>query len=118
MEKLFYGISEVSEITNVTVSTLRFWESHVDKLKPSKSDGGTRRYSKDDIAIVEKVKYLTEICGYTLDGVNKQLNNRLNEIDMRVKLTKKLTDIRTELQEIRLELNERTALQNEAIIDQ
>lgn len=115
---MFYSISEVSEMTNVTISTLRFWESQVDKLKPGKSDGGTRRYSKEDIAMVERVKYLTEVCGYKLDGVNKQLNNRLNEIDMRVKLTKKLTDIRTELQEIRKELNERTALQNEAIIDQ
>ncbi|MCQ2330137.1 MAG: MerR family transcriptional regulator [Paludibacteraceae bacterium] len=117
MEKLFYGISEVSKMTKVPVSTLRFWESQVDKLKPSKSNGGTRRYDKDDIDMIENVKYLTEVCGYTLEGVNKRLNNRFNDVDMRVKLMKKLIGIRTELQEIRKELNEPTALQEEVIIE-
>ena len=42
MEKLYYSISEVSEILGVTQSNLRFWEKEFKQLKPKRNAKGTR----------------------------------------------------------------------------
>ena len=36
-EKLYYSLSEVSEMTDIEAYTLRYWEKEFPKLKPKKS---------------------------------------------------------------------------------
>lgn len=58
MEKLYYSISEVSEILGEEQHILRYWEKEFPQLKPKKNRGGNRSYSKYDLNILKGIKRL------------------------------------------------------------
>ncbi|WP_411289591.1 MerR family transcriptional regulator [Mycobacterium adipatum] len=58
-----YGISVAAEISGAAVQSLRLWERH-GLLTPSRSAGGTRRYSRADLVRVARIIALVN------DGVN------------------------------------------------
>ena len=45
-----YSIGTVSRMTGLTTHTIRAWERRFGVVVPQRSDGGTRRYSEDDVA--------------------------------------------------------------------
>ncbi|WP_058305863.1 MerR family transcriptional regulator [Gracilibacillus massiliensis] len=44
-----YGIKKVSDITGISPITLRAWENRYDVIKPERTDGGTRIYTKENV---------------------------------------------------------------------
>lgn len=54
-----YGISVAAEISGVAVQSLRLWERH-GLLAPSRSAGGTRRYSRADLVRVARILELED----------------------------------------------------------
>lgn len=58
-----YGISVASELTGIDAQTLRLYERR-GLLTPARTEGGTRRYSDDD---VDRLARITELVG---EGVN------------------------------------------------
>lgn len=50
-----YSIKRVSEITKVPVSTLRSWENRFGLIKPARTEGGHRLYSREEI---ERIKWI------------------------------------------------------------
>ncbi|MEI6021740.1 MAG: MerR family transcriptional regulator, partial [Bacteroidota bacterium] len=48
-DKLYYSISEVSQMFELNASTLRFWEKEFEVLKPIKNKKGNRLFTKKDI---------------------------------------------------------------------
>src|SRR6476619_1156121 len=62
-----YGISVTSELSGVGPQTLRLYERR-GLLTPSRTDGGTRRYSDDDL---ERLRRITELVdqGVNLAGI-------------------------------------------------
>jgi MerR family transcriptional regulator/heat shock protein HspR len=58
-----YGISVAAELSGVGAQTLRLYEER-GLLSPTRSPGGTRRYSDDDLVRVER------ITGLLAEGVN------------------------------------------------
>ncbi|MGF2944413.1 MerR family transcriptional regulator [Mycobacterium sp. Lab-001] len=58
-----YGISVAAELSGVAVQSLRLYERH-GLLTPARSEGGTRRYSADDLARLQRISALVD------DGVN------------------------------------------------
>jgi hypothetical protein len=58
-----YGITVAAEMVGVGEQTLRLYEAK-GLLTPSRTDGGTRRYSDDDLAVLRRVIDLVA------DGVN------------------------------------------------
>ncbi|MBW1740039.1 MAG: MerR family transcriptional regulator [Deltaproteobacteria bacterium] len=81
-------IKQVSQITGIPPYTLRFWEKQFsDFLKPFRTNGGQRRYSGEDISIIERIKaYKKE--GKPLAEIqrnlfrNKSNSSDLNRIDL------------------------------------
>jgi DNA-binding transcriptional MerR regulator len=71
--KIFWSISEVSEILDVEPNVLRFWEKEFTIFKPSKNSGGNRSYQKKDIEIAQKIKYLLYEECFTLKGAIKKM---------------------------------------------
>jgi DNA-binding transcriptional MerR regulator len=67
-----YGISVAAELTGIAVQTLRLYERH-GLLAPTRSDGGTRRYSADDLARLRRINALVE-AGINLTGVARILD--------------------------------------------
>jgi MerR family transcriptional regulator, heat shock protein HspR len=66
-----YGISVAAELSGVAVQSLRLYESH-GLVTPVRSDGGTRRYSSDDLARLRRVSQLVA-AGVNLAGIGRIL---------------------------------------------
>ncbi|AGL37042.1 MerR family transcriptional regulator [Mycobacterium avium] len=62
-----YGISVASELSGIPPQTLRHYERR-GLLTPARSDGGTRRYSDDDLARLKRISQLVDQ-GVNLVGV-------------------------------------------------
>jgi MerR family transcriptional regulator, heat shock protein HspR len=66
-----YGISVAAELSGIPVQSLRLYESH-GLLTPIRSDGGTRRYSADDLARLRRISQLIA-AGVNLAGIGRIL---------------------------------------------
>jgi MerR family transcriptional regulator, heat shock protein HspR len=62
-----YGISVAAELTGAGVQNLRVYERH-GLIDPDRTEGGTRRYSEDDLDRVRRVLTLLEK-GLNLAGI-------------------------------------------------
>jgi DNA-binding transcriptional MerR regulator len=67
-----YGISVAAELSGIPVQSLRLYESH-DLVNPIRSDGGTRRYSADDLARLRRISELVAN-GINLAGIRRILD--------------------------------------------
>ena len=59
-KRLYYSIQEVADHFAVNISLLRFWEQEFENIRPKKTSGGTRQYTKDDIQQIEMVYHLVK----------------------------------------------------------
>lgn len=107
-EKLFYSISEVSEMFDLNASTLRFWEKEFDVLKPSKNKKGNRTFTKKDIDHIAKIVELVKQKGFTIQGAKEQLKKgkslQTNNKSVNAEVISKLQDIREKLLNLKDEL--------------
>ena len=86
--KKFLNISEVSIILGLVDKSnnkplnhiLRYWEKEFYQIKPRKINR-KRYYSRDQIEILKKIKYLLKNKGMTISGAKKILNNNTNKLD-------------------------------------
>ena len=67
-----YGISVAAELSGVPVQSLRLYERY-GLLTPTRSEGGTRRYSADDLARLRRISALVA-AGVNLAGIARILN--------------------------------------------
>ena len=70
-DKEFYKIGEVASLTKLPAYVLRFWESEFIFLKPKKSQGKHRVYTKSDIETVFEIKRMLYEEGYTIAGLKR-----------------------------------------------
>lgn len=83
-----YGIAVAAQLAGVPEATLRLFESK-GLLTPSRTDGGTRRYSDDDLSRLKRVTDLRDggvnIAGIALvldlEDTNRGLQDRLDAAD-------------------------------------
>jgi MerR family transcriptional regulator, heat shock protein HspR len=66
-----YVISVAAELAGVHPQTLRIYERK-GLLEPARTEGGSRRYSEDDIELLRRIQDLTEQ-GLNLAGVKRVL---------------------------------------------
>lgn len=66
-----FGISVAAELVGVPVQTLRLFETR-GLLEPSRTNGGTRRYSSDDVGRARHINELQE-AGLNLAGIGAVL---------------------------------------------
>ncbi|MCV7383668.1 MerR family transcriptional regulator [Mycolicibacter longobardus] len=66
-----YGISVAAELSGIGPQTLRLYESR-GLLTPARTPGGTRRYSDDDIARLQRITELVDI-GINVAGIGQIL---------------------------------------------
>jgi DNA-binding transcriptional MerR regulator len=72
-DKEYFTIGELSQITLVPKHTLRYWESEFKLLRPVRKSTGHKKYRKEDVEIVFKIKDLLYNQRYTMEGVKKCL---------------------------------------------
>ena len=73
IKKLYYSISEVSEITELKQYVLRYWETEFPQLKPSKNRAGNRIYRTHDIELISDIKSLLYERKFTIKGAKQHL---------------------------------------------
>lgn len=69
-----YGIAVAAELVGLGEQTLRLYERK-GLLKPSRTTGGTRRYSEDDLEVLRRVIVLLA------DGINLAGARRILELE-------------------------------------
>lgn len=79
--KLYYSISEVSEITGIKPHILRFWEKDFSMLRPRKNRAGNRSYRERDIRVVLAIRRLLYEDKYTIKGASDRLRQDRSLID-------------------------------------
>ncbi|MDR1584847.1 MAG: MerR family transcriptional regulator [Prevotellaceae bacterium] len=97
MEKLYYSISEVSEMLDISLSNLRFWEKEFKQLKPKRNKKQTRFYSENDINLIKQIQYLVDVQKLTLDGAKQKLEDKKDRVAKQQELSERLKEIRKEL---------------------
>ena len=73
IKKLYYSISEVSEITGLKQYVLRYWETEFSQLKPGKNRAGNRIYRSHDVDIIMEIKSLLYNRKFTIKGAIQHL---------------------------------------------
>ena len=102
MEKLFYSISEVSEILGESVSLVRFWSNSFPRhIKPRRNAKGNRQYTSEDIDTLKQIHFLVKEKGLTLEGAEKCVAAEKTNIDRSVKALESLKEIRAQLVQIK-----------------
>ena len=98
-QKLYYSITEVSEMFELNASTLRFWEKEFDVLKPTKNKKGNRLFTQKDIDLLRKIVELVKQKGFTIQGAKEQLKNKSKpkNIDNNSEVVEKLILIKSKL---------------------
>jgi MerR family transcriptional regulator/heat shock protein HspR len=81
-----YGISVAAELVGTAVQNLRFYEAR-GLLEPARTEGGTRRYSADDIDRLRRIGVLLE-AGLNLAGIAMVLTLEAENTQLRATHTK------------------------------
>jgi MerR family transcriptional regulator/heat shock protein HspR len=81
----YYLISEVARVCRIHPQTLRLYE-RAGLIKPTRSTGNTRLYSKDDLERLGMILGLTRDMGVNLAGVEiiLRLRERVTSLEARV----------------------------------
>ena len=89
-EKIYKTISEVAKELNLIdektgklqTHTIRYWETQFKQIKPTIMAGRRRYYSSKNIKMLNYIKSLLKVEGFTVIGVKKILDSRkLESID-------------------------------------
>ncbi len=101
--KKYKRIGEVSKITGLAPSVLRFWEKEFPQLSPTKRKG-QRLYSEKDLELILLIKDLLYERGFTIEGARRYLNGET--IEGNPKRSRLIREIKGELQDLLEVLNE------------
>jgi DNA-binding transcriptional MerR regulator len=104
-KKLYYSIKEVAAHFDVNESLLRFWETEFKEIKPRKTEGGSRQYTREDIDAITLVYHLVKEKGLTLEGARQTLRVKKDEETRRMEILRRLEGIKKELNDLRNELD-------------
>ncbi|MBH31671.1 MAG: transcriptional regulator [Candidatus Marinimicrobia bacterium] len=101
IEKLYFPISEVSEITGLKQYVLRYWETEFPSLRPKKNRAGNRTYRQSDIDTILNIKDLLYTQKYTIDGARERLKSGKTQVGQgnveSEKYRQVLTNVKAEL---------------------
>ena len=110
LNKLYYSIGEVSQITNLKQYVLRYWETEFSVLKPSKNTAGNRIYKENDIQLIKYIQDLLYTKKFTIKGAKQHLKEEYennNSIPNKIETVKLNAVIsKDDLQNIRKSLND------------
>ena len=79
IKKLYYSISEVSDITGLKQYVLRYWETEFSQLKPGKNRAGNRIYRSHDVDTIIEIKSLLYDRKFTIKGAQQDLKYPLQK---------------------------------------
>jgi DNA-binding transcriptional MerR regulator len=107
IRKLYYSISDVSQLADIKQHVLRYWETEFAELNPSKNRAGNRIYRLKEVKLVFLIKKLLYQEKYTLEGARQKLKQILkndeeleNAIDLKDEIKILVGEIKEDVEEI------------------
>ncbi|TAE31566.1 MAG: MerR family transcriptional regulator [Candidatus Kapaibacterium sp.] len=73
IKRLYYSISEASQLVDEEQYVLRYWETEFEQLRPQKNRAGNRIYTNKEIDLLRAIKHLLREKRYTVDGAKEHL---------------------------------------------
>ena len=74
LQKVMFNIDQVSKLTGVKKTTLRYWEKEFNEyLQPQRTPTNRRQYNMDDVKRIEQLRHLIEEEKYKSIGVKMKL---------------------------------------------
>ncbi|HQV00965.1 MAG: MerR family transcriptional regulator [Bacteroidia bacterium] len=104
IERLYYSISEVAKMFDVTISLLRYYDNTFEALSPAKNKKGNRLFTPEDVSYLRGIFYLTRQKGYTLESAKKMMADKSSTIKDEVNLLETLKSLRAFLTELKSQL--------------
>lgn len=104
--RLYYSIKEVSEMLDVNITTLRFWEKEFPQLKPKVTAAKVRQYSEKDIALLRTIRSLVKVRGFKIAAARKYLMEDMHGAEDRAELLDTLISVRKQLKELKASLGQ------------
>ncbi|MGQ9696023.1 MAG: MerR family transcriptional regulator [Thermodesulfobacteriota bacterium] len=86
LEKLYYKIGEVSQITGVEPYVLRYWESEFKIISPGRTNSKQRLYRRKDLELILEIKRLLYEEKFTIAGAKKKLQKMKTEQEKQLPL--------------------------------
>ncbi len=74
LDRAYYSIGEVCELTGLKPHVLRYWETQFEALGPTKNQAGNRVYRPKEIELVLLLKHLLYEEKYTIEGAKRKLD--------------------------------------------
>ena len=71
--KLYFTIGEVSRITGLPASVLRYWETEFNGIRPPRNRAGKRIYRQSEIDRILRIKKLLYEDRFTIEGARNLL---------------------------------------------
>ncbi len=93
-----YVISVAAELAGVHPQTLRIYERK-GLVQPARTDGGSRRYSDDDISHLQRIQDLTD-GGLNLAGVKRVLELEAEVVALRAQLEMLRVDAKAAVEDV------------------
>ncbi len=72
-----YKVGEICRLADVQPYVLRYWENEFPILAADRTQSGPRMYSERDLAVIQRIKTLLYVEGFTIAGAKKRLENEL-----------------------------------------
>ncbi len=114
MQKGWYSIKQISQITGLSTFVIRKWEERYNCIKPKRLENGYRVYSDDDIRLLLAMKKLVDQ-GYSVKNALLSITNE-DFSDKSAKQSAPLSQLMTSLPIERLESNTELSILNELIM--
>ncbi len=105
-KKLYYSISEVSQILELKETLLRFWEKEFPQIAPRKGSRGIRRYTKEDIETIRTIRDLVKGRGLKIAAAREVLKQNKQGTANPIEAVQRLRAIREELVAIKQALGD------------
>ena len=100
--KIYYSLRETENETGIPASTLRYWEKQFEELNPRKDGHGNRYYTREDQALIKRIKYIRDELKITrIEAIRKELRQNDKHSDERQAAIEILLRVKEELNEIR-----------------
>ena len=73
VDKAYYSIGEVCDLTGLKPHVLRYWETQFSALRPTKNRAGNRVYRPKEVELIHLLKELLYDRKYTIAGANRKV---------------------------------------------
>ncbi len=96
-KKIYYTISEVADMFDLTQTQIRNWEKQFPQLAPHRNRKGNRLFTQSDIDNLKIIYNLIKVKGLKIGSAVKEFGISDSHLRRNSLLTEKLLDIKSQL---------------------